>query len=415
MKLYEYQIRFRNDPSRLRIVNKSRQIGFSFLTSVEAVDKASFMKKDVLLASASLRQSKELNFKCQKLIEACQAAGIPIELEAASKEELKIKDGGRIFTLPSNPNTVRGFSGDVYLDEFALHKDQYKIYQSLVPTITRGHSITIISTPLGQSDLFYEIFTDKDKYPDFVRYQTDIYQAKELGFDVDVELIKRNVDEETFRQEYLCEFIDENSSYFPYDLIMSCKVEDEVLENVYGMNYLGVDIGRRKDLTAIYIFTKAGTKFYYKDSCVLKGKDFNTQKDVIRQYINEYNIFRGCIDATGIGNQLAEELNQEFSFIEPVQFTNPIKERMVVDIKKLYETKNIAIPSDRELITDTHSIRKIVTMANNIRFDADSTDKGHADRFWASALAIHAGIEDPGPFEVTSARKRESFNILRGY
>jgi phage FluMu gp28-like protein len=42
------------------------------------------------------------------------------------------------------------------------------------------------------------------------------------------------------------------------------------------------------------------------------------------------------------------------------------------------------------LNNNLHSIRRVVTTANNVRFDADRTEQGHADRFWALSLALHA-------------------------
>jgi len=36
-------------------------------------------------------------------------------------------------------------------------------------------------------------------------------------------------------------------------------------------------------------------------------------------------------------------------------------------------------------------VKKVTTSAGNIRFDAERTNDGHADRFWSLALAVHAG------------------------
>jgi phage FluMu gp28-like protein len=40
---------------------------------------------------------------------------------------------------------------------------------------------------------------------------------------------------------------------------------------------------------------------------------------------------------------------------------------------------------------DLRSVTKQTTEAGNIRFTAERTPDGHADRFWALALAVHAG------------------------
>ena len=39
----------------------------------------------------------------------------------------------------------------------------------------------------------------------------------------------------------------------------------------------------------------------------------------------------------------------------------------------------------------------MTTAAGNVRYLADRDDAGHADRFWALALALHAGSSASGP------------------
>lgn len=394
MKFYPYQKAFVDDGSRLRIINKSRQIGFSFIISYEAVRTAYRIGQNVLLASSSQRQSNELNQKCRAWVDVFKKFDTSLKLTSESKSELGIQKGGRIHTLPSNPKTVRGFTGHVYLDEFALHKDQREIYKALFPSITRGKlRLTITSTPLGQSDLFHEIFSDKDRYRDFSRHQIDIFQAVEMGLDVDLDFIRNNTDDETFRQEYGCEFIDEVLSFFPYDLIRERIGE---ISAVTGQNIMGVDIGRKRDLTVIYILTKVGEFYFTRDIIVARNMKFDDQRSLISQKIYEFGVERGAIDATGMGAQLGEELHDEFYFIEPVEFNQNNKEHIVTTAKKIFEKGKIQIPDDRDLIADIHSIKKKITPAGNVVFDADRTDKGHADRFWALGLGLYAGEELKG-------------------
>ena len=43
--------------------------------------------------------------------------------------------------------------------------------------------------------------------------------------------------------------------------------------------------------------------------------------------------------------------------------------------------------STRELISQIHSIKRRVLPSGKVAFDAERTSRGHADRFWAVALA----------------------------
>ena len=52
-------------------------------------------------------------------------------------------------------------------------------------------------------------------------------------------------------------------------------------------------------------------------------------------------------------------------------------------------------------------MKKIVTAANNVRYDADRNENGHADRFWAAGLGLHAGqMLFTGPPEYMTAQRR---------
>ena len=59
-------------------------------------------------------------------------------------------------------------------------------------------------------------------------------------------------------------------------------------------------------------------------------------------------------------------------------------------MKRHFEERTLRIPGNRSLRLDLSAVKRIVTSAGNVRFDAERTEDGHADRFWALALALHA-------------------------
>jgi phage FluMu gp28-like protein len=390
--LYPYQQRWLKNRQQQRICVKARQTGFSFIISVEAVLHCCFDRTNQLIVSASQRQATEVLEKCKKvnqLFTLFPASSLPpaVVLQE-NKTELTFSNGARIISLPQNPRTIRGFTGNVYLDEFAHHKDDAAIYQAVAPAVTRGYRLTIVSTPYGQSGTFYELWSDIMRYPDFARFTIDVFDAQRDGLKIDVGQLRKMYDEESFRQEYCCEFVDEATAFFPYELIQSCVGVHP--ENGKGLRFIGVDIGRKSDATIVIVLEMMGDKLYTLRMEELKNLTFETQRVVIRQLIRELGISRGCIDATGIGMQLSEELEREFGFIEPVHFTAEAKERMAVSTKRKFENKEIQIPNNIDLIADIHQIRKKVTPASGLKFDAARSSRGHSDRFWALALAIRA-------------------------
>ena len=66
---------------------------------------------------------------------------------------------------------------------------------------------------------------------------------------------------------------------------------------------------------------------------------------------------------------------------------NTSKERWCADFKILLQRRDVDLPRDRELVAQLHSIKRRVLPSGNVSFDAERTNRGHADRFWALVLA----------------------------
>ena len=100
-------------------------------------------------------------------------------------------------------------------------------------------------------------------------------------------------------------------------------------------------------------------------------------------------IARLSIDQNGIGMHLAENLRRDFAQVVPETFTNESKETWANDFKILLQRKDIVLPKDRELVAQTHSVKRRLTPSGKPSFEVerDEVGRGHADRFWAVALA----------------------------
>ena len=61
---------------------------------------------------------------------------------------------------------------------------------------------------------------------------------------------------------------------------------------------------------------------------------------------------------------------------------------VAVDFKILLQRREVALPKNRKLVSQIHSIKRHVLPSGKVSFDAErSTKNGHADKFWAVALA----------------------------
>jgi len=397
--LLPYQIDIANRLGRFHIDVKTRQAGFSFAYGYRAVKRCLSANRNILIVSASQRQSNNVMGYCELFLR--QFMKLPsmqgVKLSVDSKTEKRFNHNDKaIFCLPANPNTIRGFPGDVILDEFPFYKDDEAIYRAAFPSITRGFDISVLGSPLGQNNMFYKIYSDLETYKDYQRRSINIYEAQAQGMKVDIEMLKRNMDEESFRQEYMCEFIDENTAYFPYELLKKCVAEFDTAE-LKGQTYMGVDVGRSHDLTAITVLTKVNGILFKKRIEVLKNTEFQTQYDTICQIIYEENPVSCLIDKGVIGMQLAEMLEKKFGVCKGVQFNSLFINDLVTYGKSLMEQGQFRIDDDRDLVTQFHSIQRKVTPQNTVKFASERNAKGHSDKAWSALLAMLATKNETNP------------------
>ncbi len=385
------------DSHKFSVIKMARQTGKSFVVSYWATRRATTKPNHtIVVVSPTERQSRLFVDKVKLHIKAMRLTGVKFfEDTELKKLEVNFPNSSQIIALPANPDGIRGFSGDVIMDEVAFFKNWQEVYRAVFPIITRKRDFKLvaISTPNGKNDLFYYLWSIAEGNPSWFRYSLNIYEAVEKGLDIDIEELRAGIKSETaWRTEYLVEFIDQLDAILPYEWIQACELPKEELltnnlNNVVGDLYIGVDVARRNDLTVIAVLEKLGDVLYLRRLEILKNKTFKEQFAIVDHYAQYAR--RLAIDETGIGMQLAEELKQKWgSKIEPVYFTTKVKEELAELMRIKFQDRLIRIPEDPDLREDLHSVRKTLTPSGNIKIEG-STKDSHADRFWALALAVY--------------------------
>jgi len=141
---------------------------------------------------------------------------------------------------------------------------------------------------------------------------------------------------------------------------------------------------------------------------------------------------RICIDSTGLGTGLVDELTDlygslvvgcNFSSTVPITeavlasgrkaVTMTLPERMALDLLALFEDHQIEICRRPELMADLRKPGKVVSAdGKRVSIAAARSKDGHADRFWGLALAEHGFQQDGwGSF---SAEQAEAVSVGGG-
>lgn len=427
-----YQRAWLADDSRFKIGMFSRQSGKTFTSCAEIVDdcvKAEIEGRRVrwVILSRGERQAAEaIQEGITVMTRAFYAAynvlakniapptiGQIIDADPGADAEYKrlevtFPGGSRITALPANPDTARGFSANVLLDEFAFHRDSRKIWGALFPVISRaGLKLRVVSTPNGKGNKFYELMTGKDDA--WSRHTVDIYEAVKQGLDRNVEELRGGMgDADLWAQEYELEWQDEASAWLPYDLISHAEDAGAGNPGAYqgGPCFVGVDIAIRRDLFVIWVAELIGDVLWTREIFAGKRLNFAAQDAELARVMKTYRVARCAMDQTGMGEKPVEDAKARYGErVEGVLFSSARKLDLATSIKERMEDRRLRLPAgDPSLRADLHAVKKLAGPTGAPRLVADSDSNGHADRFWAGALCCAAAWDGHQSYDYQPVR-----------
>ena len=488
-----FQRDWHQDQSPLKIMQKSRQIGATFVDAYDSVKKAGAhdARFDVWVSSRDETQAR-------LYLEDCARWANWFQMGTECFDQLTIKDsrdlrayvlqfasGRRIYCLSSNPNALAGKRGHVKLDEFALHQDQRMLYRVAKPLTQWGGTLSIISTHRGSQTVFNNLIRDiieRGNPMGWSLHTVPLQKAVDQGL---VEKINKKsgqrdtresfisrlhaqcIDQEQWLQEYCCTPADESTTFITFDMLTSCEEPDLTLmsiedlehylspssdpdrnpnrnlnlnpfpsaeddlsvasspienqsgrtslvskfENPFDLHpstpnyypstpipslspkpilFLGLDVARKHDLCVFDVGEKIGDVVWDRLRIEMRGCRFAEIEETLFRLLRMPQVKRACIDATGLGAQLAERAAERFEWkVEPTTFSAPMKEELAFGLRADFEERRLRIVRDDRLVADLRGIKKEVSASGNIRFLGESGDS-HCDRFWAKALRQHA-------------------------
>ncbi len=441
--LLSYQAKWVDDSARFKIGLMARQVGKDFSAGCEGVTDCYVQemnggKTTWLIAAPSERQSIESLEKWKEWTEAYKfaIADIATEREDPRNSESLVKSttivfpgGSRIIAVPGRPDTVRGFSANVLATEFAFFDDPDKTWRALLPSITnplRGglKKVRLISTPNGIGNKFHDLWAKNYQVPGskWSCHKTTITDAVAAGLPIDVEELRSALDDpEGWAQEYdPLDFLDVATVLLPYDLIVPCENPLATASAPAGFwdsrhsaepIDLGIDFGRKKDLTVSWALQTIGGVFRMtREVLELAKLPTPEQINILRPRIARAR--RVAFDYTGPGVGMGDYLVKEFGEYDPAAhrfgkiqlctFTNNLKVDIFPKTRMAFESKTLGIPVSRVIREDLHSINRVALAGGGVTYRAPHTDDGHADRCTALALALHACAQGGGALSSTA-------------
>lgn len=414
--LRPYQLRWLQDRARYKAAVQSRQTGKSEELVIEAIlqglEPPESPEKVEMLVSASDAQAKELLRKATRwadlLDDFCmKAAGQSIYARdrkgkriEPSKECITLLNGVRIVSLPANPRTIAGYTGDIFWDEAGRTASDELMREALFPITDadEGYRIRLTGTPWGDSGVFYETFhggRDHTPLPGWSCHKVTIEDAVKMGVKRNLAFLRQQFDPITWAQDYMCEFVGQATSVFPRALLQSCMPRPDMPLAPLPADCAragGYDFGRLHDKSAYSQVAEHPEEWYrMEDFKVLRETPYDEQKAFLRNRLDQGILRVLNMDATpgSIGHPIAEEFEREYPGVaHGVGFTAQSKAQWVGDMLGLMQGGRFMMFPDPDLIGDFAAIRRILLPGGRTRYDAEHTKLGHADGAWSTMLGL---------------------------
>jgi len=143
--------------------------------------------------------------------------GVKPRSDGGNKGSLLLPNRSRIVGLPGAEATDRGYSGVRLLIVDEASRVDEELYLAMLPVLAvSGGDIWLISTPFGRRGFFYQAWIAGG--PQWHRVKVPATDCPRIRPE-NLERDRKTMPDRWFRQEYLCEFADNQEQLFPEDLL----------------------------------------------------------------------------------------------------------------------------------------------------------------------------------------------------
>ena len=407
-----YQLQVLSDPRKNKVLCLHRRAGKTALALNKLIQDSQLPEnagKVYYYVCPTQKQAKEIVWKAPDML----IRYLPPEIiEKKNEVELTIylKNKSQIHIKGADdPDSLRGTNPyGLILDEYAQIKPEVfnEIFRPVLAA--NGGWVWFIGTPKGKDDL-YAKFNFAKEHPD--SWQAMKLTATESRIIPEEALIlaRSEMTERAYTQEFECVFLEGAGTIFRRirENIFG-KFEEPLRSKQYKM---GVDLARHQDWTVITVMDKHTHCLIYFDR--FNQIDYNLQKARIEAVARRYNNCEITVDATGVGDPIAEDLRRMGLFVRDFKFTSTSKKELIENLAIKIEQQRIHYPEIPELIKELEDYTYEMSASGNIRYTAPAGL--HDDAVCSLALACWQ-IGEPIPQTVSHTTYANPFNMRgQGY
>lgn len=377
------------------------------------IGHAKYPGSNSLVVAPTYQNNRQITLPA--IVERLTEAGVYHRVNLATMEIQTPTLGSRIlFHSGLNAERITGFEvGRVWIDEPARIPDfgptSRNVWNNCVARcrsqlVPDGlHQVFITGTHEGAGTWVYKLWESKNRDAAYAVYRgattenpTALEYAKQL-----LELYGPDLAEQYVQGGCL----EESNSAIPYEDIIGCQHELarrkplwNKLRESRNKFYAGMDIGRSKSLTVVWMLERIGPMFVTCGVVEMEKAPFAEQAAMIDEVLAIPNVVRMTIDST-YNPQLAEDAVTKYGDyrVNALRFDQETKIRLAENLRRRAIGRTIAIPKGDDIVMDWYSVKRVVSRNGTVTYSAPYTNDGHADRFWAAAMSVYGAAESFAP------------------
>jgi hypothetical protein len=217
------QIKVLDESVHQGLLNCTRQWGKSTTTAAKVLHRAwSRPGSLVLVVSPSARQTGEFIRKVEGFV---SKLGIKPRGDGDNRMSILLPNQSRIVGLPGSEGTTRGFSAVSLLVVDEASRVDDNLYRALRPSLAvSGGDLWLMSTPWGKEGFFYREWALGGD--DWLRIRVPATECPRIPKEF-LERERQSMGEAWFKQEYMCEFLQRESSFISTELAEGAKRHGE--------------------------------------------------------------------------------------------------------------------------------------------------------------------------------------------
>lgn len=370
------QVEYYNIATRFSVSVVGRQWGKSTIAQLRSFRRA-MQRPGVYYWISPIFQQARVQF--ERFRSGYEAAIGRVNL---SNLDLYLLNNSRIsFRGSDKPDSIKGDTANgATLDECGT------MHPAVWPEVVRPMLGTtdgwadFIGTPKGRN-WFWELWNSAAQHKDWTRFHSTSADGPFFSRE-EFEDARRSLPERIFRQEYLAEFLEDDSEVFRG--ITDC-IGGELQEPVRGANYvIGADLAKTQDFTVLTCWDVRGWLVGFDR---FNQISWELQSKRIANMAAKYNNALVRVETNGPGSPVYDRLAAMGVRVDPVQTTAQSKVQMVENLSMAIEKQEIRYPALPEIISELQLYSVERTASGHLKYGAPPGC--HDDVVMSMAIAVY--------------------------